>query len=203
MFSVRCSVFRVAALLAAAVVLCPGQVFGGTDLCFNGAFDHTNDLLEGWTANYEWLGNENFMDNHTRVSVVPTEGTRRHVLCIHATQKTKVESKPMPFEQGSRYRCTFDMKGGTARVYLAGYKWKPGVRPHPDPHIGKLRLIYKGKPFFGRGGNAWQTVSVELPLESPSAAALRHLKQVRFLAVFVMASSDRVFIDNVKVTRVR
>lgn len=190
----------VAALTAA---LCAASAPAEENLCFNGDFDHPEDPLAGWTANYEWMGNEHFMDNHTRVSVVPREGVRRQVLRIRATQKTRIESKPIPYEQGARYRCTFDLKGGTARVYLAGYKWKPGVRPHEDPHLGRLRTIYKGTPFFGSGGRSWSTHAVEIPMENPSRAALRHLKYVRFIAVFVMASRGDVFIDNVNVTRIQ
>jgi len=194
---------RVSVVLLAGAGLFAFQALAGTELCFNGTFDHTNSALEGWTYNYEWLGNEHFMDNHTRVSVSPREGTRRGVMCIDAYKKTKVDSKPMPFEAGARYRCTFDLKGGSVRAYFAGYKWKPGVRPHPDPHVGRLRMIYKGKPFVGSGGGSWRNVSIEVPLKDPSDTALRHLKRVRFLTVFFMASSGRVCIDNVKVSKVR
>lgn len=176
----------------------------GKNLCFNGSFDNTNNALEGWNYDYRWLGNANYMDNHNRVSVVPSEARKKTVLRYKGGTQGKVESKPIPFELGYRYKCTLDMKGSAVRMYFAGYKWQPGVRPHLDPHLGKLRKIYKSKPWVGAAGNRWQTVSFEFPLKNLSDLAMQSLKYVRFVTVYLLCDiGGEVFWNNVRVTRTK
>ena len=189
-------VFVLVCLVVVATALGAGE-----NLCVNGGFDDNGDPLAGWNYDYQWWGNEHYMQNHTRVSVVSGEGLKRDVLRINAPPESKVESKPIVFEKDARYRCTLDVRGGPARIYFAGYKWKPGVRPHADPHLGELRKIYKSKPFTG-SPRSWQTVSFEFPLKNLSGLGRKHLKYIRFISVYIWANGE-VFVDNVKVTKIK
>lgn len=180
------------------------------NLCYNGAFDNATNALDGWTYDYQWEGNSHYMANHTRVSALPSYNGRSKVLFMNATAETKVESKPIPFEKGARYQCTLEVAGTTMpHIYFVGYKWNPGVRPGPDPHIGDLRKIYKSEfrnhKVTGSGAG-WSRVTFEFPLPNLSSLALDHLKQLRFITVYVCAvdgSAGQVYLDNVEVKKIR
>lgn len=172
------------------------------DLCFNGAFDHSDGPLAGWTYDYQWSGNSHYLGNHKKVSAVAREGSKSHVVKIGPSGDAgaKIESKPIPFEQGYRYTCTADVKG-SFRIYFAGYKWEPGIRPHADPPLGKLRKIYKSKVNTTEG-DSWRKVKFEVPGVQLSNLALAHLKHVRFLTVYFWTIGGGC-IDNVKVMRTK
>jgi hypothetical protein len=184
---------------------------GGTsNLCFNGSFDNTNHCLEGWTYNYEWLGNSHYMKNHERVSAVSSYQGRQKVAFINATGQTKFESKPIPYEYGKRYRCELKIRGGGVRMYFAGYKWDAGVRPHANPHLGKLRRIYKSKPCTGGSGcgeacgGGWTKATFEFPLENVSDLGKQHLKHLRYFTIYILGmSGGKTWVDDVRVTTIR
>jgi len=134
--------------------LCQFNALAGKNLVINGSFDDLEDPLKGWTHNYGFTGNTFYRDNHKYVSVIPRDGTRSNVLRLHGTfkllwasgQGVKVDSKPIPFEQGARYKLSVRARspeGANARIYIEGYKWKPGIRPHSDPQLYELQRIYK------------------------------------------------------------
>jgi hypothetical protein len=180
----------------------------GGNLCYNGSFDGGTNALDGWMSDYRWEGNSHYMDNHTRVSVLPDYGGRRTVLFIDGSAETKVESKPIPFEKGARYRCTLRLKGSDPHIYFAGYKWEPGTRPHDDPEIGELRKIYKSE-FRNHSvkaeGGGWRKVSFEFPLKELSELALKHLKEVRFLTVYIVVvdtAKGQAYVDDVEVMKI-
>ena len=180
------------------------------NLCHNGTFDHEEGPLHGWTADYQWQGNSHYMQNHTRVSVLPQYQGKRNVLFINGSSETKVESRPIPFEPGARYRCTLEMRSDTSpHIYFTGYKWKPGIRPYETPHIGDLRRIYKGQ-FRNHDvkniGGGWKRVSFEFPLENLSKLAMKHLRHVRFITVHMIVLADftgKLYVDNVEVVRIK
>lgn len=182
----------------------------GQNLCYNGDFSAKEDGLDGWTYDYRYAKISHYMGNHTRVSRLATYKGYQGVLLVNGSSETKVECKPIKFEQGARYRCTLDLNGTTSpHVYFTGYKWNPGIRPHEDPHIGDLRRIYKSQ-FRGhkvkKGSNGWKRVSFEFPLENASELSLKHLRYVRFITVYAIAIADapgKVYIDNVKVERIK
>jgi hypothetical protein len=150
------------------------------------------------------------MQNHTRVSAEPAYRGKKNVLRIRGSSETKVESKPMAFEQGARYRCTLEMTGNTRpHIYFTGYKWQPGIRPYEDPHLGDLRRIYKsafrGHKVTGSAGG-WRRVTFEFPMKEPSKLAMKHLRYVRFFTVYVIVIADapgEIYVDNVQVTRIK
>jgi len=172
------------------------------NLCFNGTFDYEGNPLEGWITDYRQIGNSWYMENHHKVRAVEREGAKRHVvsLSMGGDAGTKMESKPIPFEQGIRYQCTMDFKGdGICRVYFAGYKWKPGIRPHENPQIYELRPLFKSKANTA-GGSAWKTIKLDMPMKEISPLANKHLKHVRFITLYVYTTGT-AYVDNVKIRR--
>lgn len=182
----------------------------GKNLCFNGSFDVETNALAGWTYDYQWEGNSHYMANHTRVSALTSHGGRSGVLFINGTAETKVESRPIKFEPGARYRCSLLLQGNTTpHIYFAGYKWVPGVRPYEDPHVGDLRKIYKSEfrnhqVTGGPGG--WKRESFEFPMPDLSELAMKHLKEVRFITVYMVVvdtGKGQAYVDDVEVVRIQ
>jgi hypothetical protein len=167
----------------------------------NGNFDNPSDPLKGWITDYEWTGNTHYLGNKNHVSIV-TEGARKNVVKMNSPgdQGVKIECRAFPFEPGFRYTATLDVKGGGYRVYFAGYRWAPGVRPHENPELGELRMIYQSKATTGTASD-WKQEKIELPGVKPSAQAIEHLKQLRFLTVYIWFVKPG-FVDNVTVTKV-
>ena len=190
-------------LTALAVLFCASAAPAASNLCVNGSFDNEDFALTGWNYDYAWLGNSKYADNHARVSTPGREGTHTSVVRIDATgtSETKIESTPIPFEQDAHYRCTMYVKGGPARVYLAGYKWEKGVRPHDDPKLGELRKIYKGKA-YAETSRSWQKVTIDMPMKDLSQLGREHLKHVRFITVYIWSIGE-LFIDDVEVVRTK
>ena len=206
---------KLALCVVCVALLVVGGVHGARparaeNLCYNGTFDSPEDPLAGWTYDYQWQGNSHYMQNHTRVSVEPTHRGKKNVLRINGSSETKVESKAIPFELGARYRCTLEMIGNTQpHIYFTGYKWQPGIRPYPDPHLGDLRRIYKstfrGHKVTGSSGG-WRRVTFEFPMENLSDLAMKHLRYVRFFTVYIIVIADapgEIYVDNVQVTRIK
>ena len=109
------------------------------DLIENGSFDHADGALAGWITDYEWTGNKYYVANKDRVAVVPELSGRSQVVTITPAGDAgaKMECIPIPFEPGYRYSCELEIMGGPYRIYFAGYKWQPGIRPHEDPELGE------------------------------------------------------------------
>lgn len=182
------------------VLLCAVCAMGAENLLENGDFENKDDPLAGWTVDYAWTENSNYIQNYARVSVVPHDGGKVNVLRISAPPESKVESKLIPFDPDAQYRCTLDVKGSFTRIYFAGYRWKPGVRPHVNPHPGELRMVYKSKAFTEVTGT-WKTATLEFPMKDLSAQAHKHLKQVRFICLYIW-TEEGVSLDNVKIIQI-
>ena len=167
----------------------------------NGNFDNPTDPLKGWLTDYAWTGNSNYLGNKEHLSIV-TEGAKKNVVKFGdaGDAGVKMECRAFPLEAGFKYVCNFDIKGGGYRVYFAGYQWAPGVKPHDNPELSELRMIYKSKALTG-ASDAWKQEKVELPGVELSAAALEHLKKVRYLTVYIWMVKPG-FVDNVTVTKV-
>ena len=171
------------------------------NLLTNGSFAHPTDPLKTWTIDYEWTKNSNYVENRTRVSGKPSEAGHNTVAYLASSKDagTKMESILIPFEMGYQYTCTLDVKGGPHRLYFAGYKWKPGIRPHEAPKPEEMRLIYKSKVAQGKSAS-WEKKTFSLPGMKVSPMAERNLKHVRYITVYVWMMRDG-YIDDVRITR--
>ena len=174
---------------------------GAENLLPNGSFDDVSEPLSGWNTDYAWSRNTWYADNRERVEVVQNEQGRNRVakLTSGSDQGSKLESNPIPFDPGARYRCTLDVKGGEYRIYFAGYKWKPRVQPQDPPALASLRPVYKSKQMTGKSGS-WKQVTLEIPAKNLSPQARQHVEQIKFITVYVWMMRTG-YIDNVTVTR--
>jgi hypothetical protein len=190
-------------ILVIAGWLIAWEAFSAENLLVNGEFDHPEDPLTGWVADYAWSKNQWYVANKDRVSVVSGEQGRRQVARLESTsdEGTKLECIPIPFESGYRYKCTLDIKGGEYRVYFAGYRWRPRTTPHEEPALDELRMIYKSKAETGTA-SGWRRLNLELPGTKMSPQALQHLQQVRYITLYVWMMRTGM-IDNVSITRVK
>lgn len=185
------------------MLLSAGAARGQDNLIVNGSFDQPGNPLAGWNTDYAWDSNEQYADNKSRVTVVPSEGGRTGVCRIESTSDagTKLESMAIPFEEGYRYQCTLKFKGPDYRIYLAGYRWKPGISPHDNPTRSELRQVYKSNAETGKASN-WSTVTLEIPGKKMTSGMASFLKQIKFLTVYVYVTRTG-YIDEVTVTRTR
>ncbi|MFO7869924.1 MAG: hypothetical protein R6V03_00625 [Kiritimatiellia bacterium] len=177
------------------------------NLCFNGSFDHEEDPLKGWNYDYAWTENEYYKDNASHVEFLKMFDGKRNVVAVTDFHgdfgEGRIESKPIPYDHESRLRCTLDIRGpGSLRLYFAGYKWRPGIRPHDDPELKELRKIYKSHAWVGNPGKAWKRISFEVPMKDISKMAKKHLRHVRFWTVYIYVVEGDAYVDNVKVVRI-
>ena len=182
-------------LLLVAALLAAAPAARAQNLVPNGDFDHQQGALFGWITDYAWTGNSKIAGNKDCVAV---EDGAAHIKSP-GTQGAKMECVPIPFEPGFRYTAEFQVKGGPYRIYFAGYKWKPGIRPHDNPELGELRMIYKSKALAKQSRSA-DNEKIELPGVELSAQAKAALKPVRFLTLYVWMLGDGS-IDKVKITK--
>lgn len=146
-------------------VCAAGPVQAG-NLMVNPTFD---EGLKGWRYQYNQHGGESWWaENDKFVSVKDRVDGHINVLCLKAGyemamvpgQGTRVDSAPIPIIASNtvRYKLTVSAKttAPNCRILLEGYKWKPGIKPHPNPDWFELRREYKfAQVFFtssGKGG---------------------------------------------------
>ena len=167
----------------------------------NGNFENPGDPFKGWITDYEFTGNSNYVGNKTHVSIA-TDGAHKNVVKMDSPGDAgvKMECRAFPMEPGFRYTCTLDVKGGGYRIYFAGYRFAPGIRPHDNPELGELRMIYQSKATQGTA-DGWKQEKLELPGVKVSPEGLEHLKQIRYLTVYIWFVKLG-FVDNVTVTKV-
>ncbi len=108
----------------------------GVNLLANGDF---SKQLEGWNA--PALAPE-------RTQVVKGSADRPQV-CVLPVGKGALTSKPFALDIGCKYRLTVDMRapgGLDGRVYVEGYRWKPGVKPHDgEPKLEELQRVWRSQ----------------------------------------------------------
>ena len=109
-------------------------------------FDDGANPPTGWITDYEWSGNSYYVANKAAVTI-GTEAGRGSVVQLKPPKPddggAKMETLPFVVEPGFRYKCTLDVKGGPSRVYFAGYRWAPGVRPTDQPARSEERRVGK------------------------------------------------------------
>jgi hypothetical protein len=186
-------------LITAAVVAAPPVPL--QPLLENGNFDHPTEPFKGWVTDYAFTGNSWYVGNKAHLSIVQEAGRKNVVQFGNAGDAgVKMECRAFPLEPGFKYVATLDIKGGGYRVYFAGYQFTPGVRPHDNPELGELRMIYQSKA-TSSSSDVWKQEKIELPGVKLSSAAMEHLKKVRYLTVYIWMVKPG-FLDNVTVTKV-
>ncbi len=181
--------------------LCSAPAARAQSIIENGNFDHPTDPFKGWVTDYAFTGNSNYVGNKQHLSIATETGRKNVVAFGNAGDAgVKMESRAFPLEPGFKYVCNLDIKGGGYRIYFAGYQWTPGVRPHENPELGELRMIYQSKA-TSSSSDTWKQEKIELPGVKLSSAAIEHLRKVRYLTVYIWMVKPG-FVDNVTVTKV-
>lgn len=187
-------------LIIIAVALFAMSAAQGQSLLENGDFKNPTDPFKGWVTDYAWTQNQFYVGNKNHLTIA-VDGARKCVNFSDAGDAgTKMESRPFPIERGFKYVCKLDIKGGPYRLYFAGYQWNPGIRPHDNPGLEELRMIYESKANAGQNGE-WKNVTMELPGVVLSGDAKNHLKKVRYLTVYIWLQKSG-FVADVTVTKV-
>lgn len=187
-------------ILSSLALTAAPPIGGPQSIIENGSFDDPTDPLKGWVVDYAFTGNSHYIDNKTHVSIT-TEGIRKNVVQFDSAggAGVKMESRSFVLERGYKYSCTLDIKGGGYRLYFAGYEFAPGIRPHENPDLGELRMIYQSKATVGSSTD-WKQEKLELPGVTLSQQAVEHLRKVRYLTVYIWMAKPG-FVDNVVVTK--
>ncbi len=188
-------------LLAFSMPPSASLVAAPASLIENGSFDDPANPLKGWITDYAFTNNKHYVGNKEHVSIT-TEGIRKNVVHLGSAGDAgvKMECRAFPLEPGFKYTCTLDIKSGGYRLYFAGYQFTPGVRPHENPELSELRMVYQSKAAVG-SSEAWKQETIELPGVKLSSQAIEHLKKVRFLTVYIWMLKPGM-VDNVTVTKV-
>jgi len=202
------------------------------NLLANGSFDDPAGPLKGWRIHYP--DNKNYATNHELIEVIPQDGSRRNVLRIHGTRHllwvlggVKTDSHPIPYEQGATYKISLYARtksdtpgkpGPNARVYVEGWKWRPGIRPHENPTWSELRKVYRQQAgrmvyftgrkegAFSKPSTAWKRGVCRFPGADLSKTAQRVVKMVQFITLHIVAISNwdgDLLIDDVVVEKVK
>lgn len=191
-----------------AFVACAASVAGGQEvnLLPNGSFDQPGQPFSGWYVDYAWTENNFYKDNASYVSFLPAYRGRQGVAKIDLNQKgadygSKIESILLPFEDGTRYRATMKICGGPYRIYFSGYRWTPGIRPHDQPTLQEMRQVYRSVAVHEKLGHSdWKEISLEIPGIDASDLSMRHLKQVRYVTLYIWALRT-TYVDDVRIVR--
>ncbi len=208
----------------AFAVLAMSAMAGG-NLLDNGSFDDPRDPLTGWKSEYTSHLQRAYADNHEYVSVVDRVSGRRNVLKLYCDERkffnegVKVDSYPIEFEPGQRFRLTARAKstGPQCRFLVQGYRWRPDVEPHENPKYEDLRRVYRfGLLYFNdpeTGDHSrvpqngrWRRGSLIFPDRQQTDLGRRFLEQVDFLIVHILAvrgGAGAVYVDDVRLTRIR
>lgn len=187
--------------MAGILTLAPVLATGGSNLVVNGDFECTNDHLYGWTYKYE-TGNAWYASNHLYVAVSNLNGSQQHVLILSGIwagmQGVMVDSDPIPMQPGGKYKLTVSAHstGTDCRILIEGYRWRPGIKPHPNPKLTELRKCYRFTQVYfgpvkagthGNVGPTWTRASQTFPENSLSPLAQESFNKVQFLVVHIVA----------------
>ncbi len=189
-------------LLTAIILMLAGNTFAGSaNLIVNGNFEDPENPTKGW--NLDWHHDDGIEPpNLPNVAILKKDGLKRNVLQVKQWKgEPKVLSPVAKFEFGKRYLIECDVRTDsktTVRLYPAGLKWKPGIRPYDNPHIGDMRLIYKGTVVtVGTGWKRIKAIFPHHPYDKLSPLAKKHLRPVRFVGLYsVTIVGGAIYFDN-------
>ena len=185
----------------------------------NGSFDVEGEPLKHWKLKYALEGESEYFDNHEFVSTVNEGGARKNVLKLHVPAKqagwegVKVDSDPVPLQKGKKYTfsCTAKSSGPDCRILLEGYRWRPGIKPHPNPELHELRKCFKFEQIyfndppggsFGGVGKAWKTASTTFPKPDMKPLQKEMYEKVEFVVVHAIGiggGEGDLWIDDVRI----
>lgn len=193
--------FVTSSLLLIATALVAVSTARAQSLLENGDFENATDPFKGWVTDYAFTGNSFYVGNKAHLTITK-DGARKNIVNFGNAGDggVKLECRAFPLEPGFKYICNLDIKSGAYRVYFAGYQWTPGVKPHDNPELGELRMVYQSKALIGTN-EEWQKQKLELPGVALSDAAKTHLKKVRYLTIYIWMLKPGA-VDNVTITKV-
>lgn len=192
--------------LSAMFLLSAHRLAGAKNLLVNGGFDSTNPPLAGWKYNYEDTGNSNWTSNHLYVAITNIPGAEKYALDLRANkyllwelgQGIMVDSYPVPVEPNGKYRLTASARstGCNARIFVEGYRWRPGIKPHPAPKLAELRKCYRFPLINFKGGTpgtksnvteTWTRASYTFPEGKMTPLGKQSFDKIQFLVVHIIA----------------
>jgi hypothetical protein len=125
------------------------KYYEGGNLLFNGSFSNG---LDGWRFKYDLDGESWYTNNHNHVQVITDEQTKQTMAKFSGTHielqvpgmGVKIDSAPVPIKSTDKFKmsCVARSTGPDCRILVYGYKWKPGIKPHPNPILPELRECY-------------------------------------------------------------
>lgn len=125
------------------------KYYEGGNLLYNGSFSNG---LDGWRFKYDLDGESWYTNNHNHVSVITDEQTKQTMAKFTGTHielqvpgmGVKIDSAPVPIKSTDKFKmsCVARSTGPDCRILVYGYKWKPGIKPHPNPILPELRECY-------------------------------------------------------------
>jgi len=214
----------ISAMILAILIGSSNAATIGSNLVTNGSFDNPENPLAGWQYKYEREGESWYFKNHNNVKVV-NDGSRKSVLALWGDVSilqnpgygTKVDSQPIPFESGVTYELSAwgRSSGPTCRMLIEGYRWDPGVKPHPDPDIYELRKCYKFSQLYfgskkegsvGEVPKVWSQGKIIFPDPemSKSPDAKKNLAKIKFFVIHIVAiggAEGTLYVDDVSVKK--
>ncbi len=139
------------------------KYYEGGNLLFNGSFSNG---LDGWRYKYDLDGESWYTNNHNHVQVITDETTRQTMLKLSGTHKelqvpgqgVKVDAFPIPVKSTDKFKlsCWAKTTGPDCRILAYGYKWKPGIKPHPKPILPELRECYHSVQLYFSAAKLWR-----------------------------------------------
>ncbi len=165
----------------------------GANLVFNGQFDqeargwqalciHASEIIPycrneaGWVKNIAGVYYCRFGDylGVDRSGWARTNSTPwKHMFCL-TPPRSWLRSRPFPLDPGCRYRLEAVLHNikGNARVFVDGYRWKPGVKPHAGlPLPAEMELVWRSPPLVYKHALAWSLRDQDLAHPPPGVFA--------------------------------
>ena len=168
------------------------------NLMVNGNCEDPENPLKYWTVEYP--NNQNYINNAKYFKLLPEFGGKKNVISLVTTkdpsyggfeqwmQGTPVDSPLIPFEQGCRYRFTFNVMASTEyHIYAIGYGFKPGLKPYEHPVLDDMRMAYKGgicEQTAKKG--AWTKVDYDWPDKQLSDKGIQAAKNIKYFGLHII-----------------